>query len=78
LLGFAALALLASLGFIPPPVQKIAQEITSGLLAMAVAGLGMKTSLKILASTKPMLALAMILQSFFILAICVVGVKFAL
>jgi uncharacterized integral membrane protein (TIGR00698 family) len=78
LLGFAALAILASLGLIPAPLQEGMKVATGWLLTIAVAGLGMKTSLKILASTKPMLAVAMILQSLLILGISILGLQLVL
>jgi uncharacterized integral membrane protein (TIGR00698 family) len=73
LLGFALLATLASFGVIPDGVRSALSTTTSWLLTIAVAALGLKTSLRVLVGARPQLALAMILQSLLILAIAVAG-----
>jgi len=73
LIGFIALALASSFGVIPSSVTKFFSELSSMCLVIAIAALGMKTSLAKLAAVgwKP---IAMIVGETFFLMLFVIGV----
>jgi uncharacterized integral membrane protein (TIGR00698 family) len=74
LIGFGLLAAAASAGLIPPAVADALKLAASWLLTVAVAALGLKTSIRVLIGAQRALGLAMVLQSLLILSLGLAGV----
>ncbi len=76
LLGFAALVIVNSLGFLPPPVIDGATDVSRWCLVTAIAALGMKTSFRDLAAAGWRPAGLMLAETFWIAALVLVSVEF--
>ena len=75
LVAFVALVIVNSLGWVPVPVHDFLTPISSWCLLTAVAGLGVKTSLKALADVGPAPIGVMVAQTVFLAAFIIGGIK---
>ena len=69
LVGFVALVTVNSLGLIPEPLRQVLEEVSRWALVAAIAALGIKTSLKDLATLGPKALILLVAETFWIAAI---------
>jgi uncharacterized integral membrane protein (TIGR00698 family) len=77
LFGFLALAALNSLGVVPPAVKAVITQISSFLIILAIAALGIKTSLLALARIGMAPVLLLVAETIFI-GLLVIGLIYGL
>ncbi|SIS95782.1 YeiH family protein [Paracoccus saliphilus] len=73
LIGFIAIAGLNSLGLLPGPVVAVANDLSRWLLLIAIAAVGMKTSLKTVLEIGPQAIMLLVLETAFIACFVVMG-----
>ncbi len=66
--AFVVLVLVNSTGFIPPPVGALTSDVSRYLLVIAIAGLGVKTSLKTMIEVGPRHAVVIVGETLVLLA----------
>ena len=76
LIGFAALVIINSLGWLAKPVTDAANEISRWCLVTAIAGLGMKTSFKDLMTAGWRPVVLMVVETVWIAGVVLVAVEF--
>jgi len=74
LVAFVAIVVVNSLGWVPVPVHDFLTPVSSWCLLTAVAGLGVKTSLKALADVGPAPIGVMVAQTLFLAAFVIGGI----
>ena len=74
-IGFAVLLCLNSLGVIPQPVVSVLNDVSRWMLIAAIAALGVKTSIKSMASLGGAHIGLVVLETVFLLLIAVVTVR---
>jgi uncharacterized membrane protein YadS len=76
LVGFAALVIVNSLGWLSKPVTDAAAEVSRWCLVTAIAGLGMKTSFKALITAGWRPVVLMVVETAWIAGVVLVAVEF--
>ncbi|MDX2410569.1 MAG: putative sulfate exporter family transporter, partial [Woeseiaceae bacterium] len=75
LVAFVALVIVNSLGWVPQQAHEMLTPVSSWCLLTAVAALGVKTSLKALADVGPAPIGVMLIQTVFLAAFVIGGIK---
>jgi uncharacterized integral membrane protein (TIGR00698 family) len=78
LVGFVACVLINSSGLTPPVVQTSAATLSQWLLTIAIAGLGIRTSLKVMLDLGPRHLILVVAETLFLLFAALLAVRFAL
>lgn len=78
LVGFVACVLINSSGLTPPVVQTSAATLSQWLLTIAIAGLGIRTSLKVMLDLGPRHLILVVAETLFLLLAALLAVRFAL
>lgn len=78
LIGFVICVLINSTGLVPPVVQTSAATLSQWLLITAIAGLGIRTSVKAMLDLGPRHLILVVAETLFLLAASVLTVRFAL
>jgi uncharacterized integral membrane protein (TIGR00698 family) len=78
LIGFVACVLINSSGLTPPVVQTSAATLSQWLLTIAIAGLGIRTSLKVMLDLGPRHLILVVAETLFLLCAALLAVRFAL
>ena len=78
LVGFVACVLINSSGLTPPIVQTSAATLSQWLLTIAIAGLGIRTSLKVMLDLGPRHLILVVAETLFLLFAALLAVRFAL
>ena len=78
LVGFVACVLINSSGLTPPVVQTSAATLSQWLLTIAIAGLGIRTSLKAMLDLGPRHLILVVVETLFLLGAALLAVRFAL
>ena len=75
---FVACVLINSSGLTPPVVQTSAATLSQWLLTIAIAGLGIRTSLKVMLDLGPRHLILVVAETLFLLLAALLAVRFAL
>jgi uncharacterized integral membrane protein (TIGR00698 family) len=78
LVGFVVCVLINSSGLTPPVVQTSAATLSQWLLTIAIAGLGIRTSLKVMLDLGPRHLILVVAETLFLLCAALLAVRFAL
>ena len=78
LVGFVACVLINSSGLTPSVVQTSAATLSQWLLTIAIAGLGIRTSLKVMLDLGPRHLILVVAETLFLLFAALLAVRFAL
>jgi uncharacterized integral membrane protein (TIGR00698 family) len=78
LIGFVICVLVNSTGLTPPIVQTTASTLSQWLLTIAIAGLGIRTSLKAMLDLGPRHVILVVAETLFLLTAALLAVRFAL
>ena len=78
LIGFVACVLINSSGLTPSVVQTSAATLSQWLLTIAIAGLGIRTSLKVMLDLGPRHLILVVAETLFLLFAALLAVRFAL
>ena len=78
LIGFVICVLINSTGLVPPVIQTSAATLSQWLLITAIAGLGIRTSVKAMLDLGPRHLILVVAETLFLLVAAVVAVWFAL
>ena len=78
LVGFVACVLINSSGLTPPVVQTSAATLSQWLLTIAIAGLGIRTSLKVMLDLGPRHLILVVAETLFLMFAALLAVRFAL
>lgn len=75
-LGFISLAIMNSVGLMPPALAMILADLSRWALLFGIAAVGMKTSLKSLGEMGPSAIVLIVAETVFIAAVVLIGLMF--